>query len=243
MRLQNILGNRRSVLAGLLVVFLAPGTALAQSIDRIWHWNVGPTVAGLSMSYNDNGQPSHVWFDLGTNPDLSGARWVGEQRDISYGRAQSHATLSGLMPNTVYYYRATISTPYGKASSFIQSFRTALADRPAQKPSIRYEKMNLYESQGRQAMMFDFVGDGHGLSGSMYMLWSTDPKLARASRLDGGGLPAGPTGAYMHPLIYADNPDLPDGTTIYFQGVVETSSGRATTSILSVRFKKPNKDY
>lgn len=47
----------------------------------------------------------------------------------------------------------------------------------------------------------------------------------------------------MHPLIYADNPDLPDGTTIYFQGVVETSSGRATTSILSVRFKKPNKDY
>ena len=82
------------------------------------------------------------------------------------------------MPNTVYYYRATISTPYGKASSFIQSFRTALA-AAAQKPSIRYEKMNLYESQGRQAMMFDFVGDGHGLSGSMYMLWSTDPKLAR----------------------------------------------------------------
>jgi hypothetical protein len=111
MRLQNILGNRRAVLAPLLVVFLAPGTALAQSIDRIWHWNVGPTVAGLSMSYNDNGQPSHIWFELGTNPNLSDAGRVGDRRRISYGRAQSHAGLSGLKPNTVYYYRATISTP------------------------------------------------------------------------------------------------------------------------------------
>ena len=75
MRLQNILGNRRSVLAGLLVVFWRPERLSRNRSIRIWHWNVGPTVAGLSMSYNDNGQPSHVWFDLGTNPDLSGARW------------------------------------------------------------------------------------------------------------------------------------------------------------------------
>jgi hypothetical protein len=103
--------------------------------------------------------------------------------------------------------------------------------------------MSLYDDGGRQAMMFDFVGDGHGLGASMYMLWSTDSKLAHSSRIDGGGLPAGPTGVYMHPLLYADNLNLPDGATIYFQGVAETSAGRATTGIASARYKRPNKDY
>jgi phosphodiesterase/alkaline phosphatase D-like protein len=127
MKPRHILANRRLALVALLVVFLAPGMALAQSIERIWHSNVRPTAAVLSMVFNDNGQASRVWFDLGTNANLSGARRVGDLRQDTYGRAQSHATLSGLKPNTVYYYRATISTPNGTASSGIQSFKTKSA--------------------------------------------------------------------------------------------------------------------
>lgn len=220
--------KRVAALALLALSLLAPRAASAQTIDKIWSWNIGSTTAGLSMQYDDKGLPTHVWFDLGSQPALADARRIGEFRNPPYGRAASHATLADLRPNTVYYFRATVSTPRGKAVSGVSSFRTKAAAALA-RPSIRFDKMTYYGGQ----LMFDFTGNGYGAGGTMYMLWSTDPRLAHPTRIGDDRLVAGPTGQQMHKLLNPRQVNVPNGGKIYFQGVIETPAGKSTTPILS----------
>ena len=224
--------KRWSVIAGLTVAIVVMGSqAFAQSVPvvrRIWSWNVGPTMAGLSMELDDGGSPSHEWFDLSTNPDMSGASVVGDEHyGQGYHGLQSHATPAGLMPNTAYYFRAHVRTYYGETVSGIQSFRTAAATAPSP-PSISLQRSEIYQG----AWLFTFSCDGHGWPGNFYALWSTRPDMADAQRRGDEGIIAGPTGQGAYLKVGLG--EVPDNTTIYVQGVAVTAGGEQRTGIQSV---------
>lgn len=212
------------------ITLAAPATAqdAPPTIARAWDSRVGPIAASLSMEINDLGQPARTWFEYGTDPGLQGSTVVGERRDVqAYGRRQSHATLGGLTPGTTYYYRAHVRTPVGAAASPIRSFRTSEGDtNPA--PSVSLSS----RTPRGGGWILSFVGDGRGLGGKLYALWSTSPDMANAQRRFEVNLQPGPVGQQFHPQF--NDRDAPAGSTIYVQGVIETPGGTARTEVVSV---------
>lgn len=101
----------------------AVGIASAYSppvIRGIHAWNVGSTTAEIRMLFRSD-QSCRKWFELSTHRDLSGAKRVNEG---SVGRTETGADetrLSGLTPNTAYYYRAFLEFHSGRTLSEVHS--------------------------------------------------------------------------------------------------------------------------
>lgn len=171
------------------------------------------------METNDANLPGHFWFELGTSPDLSDARTVGDWRnDKGYGPIQSHASLSDLRPATRYYYRAHVRNYDGQAQSGIQSFVTAPA-AAAPAPSLSFDNVELYNG----SWMFNFSVDGHGLGGEVKVSFSTSADMSNAREILANQIYPGPTGQGVHAIIPPVN--YPDRTIIYVRAVATSSAG------------------
>lgn len=106
--------------------FTTPGgTAKAPVVEKVWSWNLTGATGGLSMAVKNDGQDGSCYFLYGKDASMAGAAKAGASslEGSSWG-IESHATLSGLTPKTVYYYQAVVTTPIGTAKSGVASFTT-----------------------------------------------------------------------------------------------------------------------
>jgi streptogramin lyase len=87
------------------------------------------TEATLLATVNPNNEATHFHFEYGTSPSLSGASsGPSEELVAAYGNIAADQEVSGLQPNTTYYYRVLVSnTGGGTSDGPINSFLT----RPA----------------------------------------------------------------------------------------------------------------
>lgn len=217
----------QSFIACVAFVALGPTAALATMpvvIDGISSWGIGATTAGLTMSVRNFNQPSRVWFEYSTHANLSNptkvAEWVIAATNNGSGW---HAQLSGLQPETTYYFRAFARNYDGETYSRIESFRTTAPSKVA--PTMSWEKSTL----GLSGLDVQFVCRGHGAAGACSGVWSLSPSMSDAHQFSWTAVGASPTGiiANGHLPITA----VPDNTHIYVQGRIGTSSGEGKTDV------------
>ena len=238
----------RAALAGLVGLLAAAGTAAAQapSVDRTFATEVTGDHAVLNANTNDGGAPSHSWFDFGTGPDLSNASRQGESREPrGYGGIQIHAFLNGLRPNTTYYFRAHMQTPFGNSTGSIESFRTVAAAAAAP-PSISFTSKAFERWDRWNGWRLDFLVQAHGVGGRGYAVWSTDPGMANAQVVRDPQWPGGMrdvpwTGEEMH--IFCPHDLFPDNKTIYVRAIVETSAGKSQSDVVSFENRPFSTNY
>lgn len=215
------------LLCGLFAAF-SIGAAIAASppvINRVWDWNISSTTAGLSMSYNNHDQNARVWFEVSTHGNMADAKRVAETTVTPReGGSQWHADLNGLLPGTVYYYRAFIRNYDGEVYSGIASFRTA-AGTERRPPTVTFEEARNTGS----GIQLGFGCDGKGLEGSCVARWSTSPNMSGARELSSIYLRPAPGGTYMHATF--NNSSVPDNTRIYIQAEAKTANGTEKTAI------------
>lgn len=213
------------LLCGVLAV-LPLGIALAASppvIERVWSWNVGPTTAGLSMSYKNFGQNSRVWFEISTQPNMANAKREAERVVGPSAGSQGHADLNGLKPDTIYYYRAFIRNYDGEVYSGIAQFKTA-AGAEKRPPEVSL----LSDSVDSSGISFTFSCDAKGSEGSCVARWSTSANMSGAHDFASIHLGAAPGGTAMHGRV--SNSGVPDNTRIYVQAEARNANGVARTA-------------
>ncbi len=176
------------------------------------------------MSYRNNEQKSRVWFEYSKHADLSGATRVAEDvMSATGGTSGWHATLNGLQPATVYYYRAYIKNYDGEVYSSIGNFKTA-SGGPAQ-PSVVFDKARFSNS----SLELELSCNGGGAEGHCSMMWSTSADMSGARELKGDYVRPSPTGTHFYASFGLTA--VPDNTRIYLQGVMKTAHGIAKTGI------------
>jgi hypothetical protein len=240
----------RMSMASLVVMLASPAErALAQSpptISKTWVTSDSPSDVHLSVEYNDGNAPSHYWFDFGTHPDLSGAARVAEGRETqAYGGIQQHPALRGLTPNTSYYYRAHVQTPFGSTVGPIESFRTS-APVAATAPGINFQNRQVYTWAGKIGWLLDYEVDSPNTQSRMYGLWSTDPDMKGAKvvpdpQFGGGVRTVGPGPWAAH--LFIPFGTLPENVTLYIQGVAENSGGQTKSAVTSFLNVPANPNY
>jgi subtilase family serine protease len=84
--------------------------------------------ATLNGQAASNGNDTHVCFKYGTSSDLGGGTQTASQ-DIGSNAANAaiSASITGLTPNTTYYFQAVAQSSMGTTTGIIQSFTTASA--------------------------------------------------------------------------------------------------------------------
>ena len=95
-------------------------------VNGVSHSNITGTAALLSMVFNNGNYQSQAKFIWSTDPYFMGATYVPpEAVAASTSNVTAKVQLTGLKPNTTYYYKAAAVSPLGSAESAVQSFKTA----------------------------------------------------------------------------------------------------------------------
>jgi phosphodiesterase/alkaline phosphatase D-like protein len=116
-------GNGAGTSRGAILSFL-PGAA--PTVTTLAATLVGATGATLNGNVNPNGLPTDAWFEWGTGPNLATFDTSLPQALGAGTNSQFvMATLSGLSPETTYYYRVAASSATGVSNGSIASFTTA----------------------------------------------------------------------------------------------------------------------
>ena len=98
--------------------------------------SVTSTTATLNGTVNPNGASTNVSFLYGTSSTLAGASSTPTQNIGSGGTAQAvNANISGLVPNTTYYYQVQGTNSAGTANGAINSFSTPACASPNPNPN------------------------------------------------------------------------------------------------------------
>jgi len=194
-------------------------------ISRVSSWNVKSSTAGLGMEYLNHNQTARVWFEYSTNANLAGALKTFESvHPPVAGGISAHATLSGLHPNTVYYYRAYARNHDGEVYSGIDHFRTGSAGSSA--PAVSFDDARM---SGHWLDM-DFTCNGNGFEGHCMVEWSWSASMKAGSHeLQKMYLAPSRVGSKMYARFRLSS--VPDNSTIYVQATVKTAAGYERTRI------------
>ena len=92
------------------------------SVSSLGSSFINSQVATVSGAWSNNGGVVGTWFEYGTSQGALSQRSVGLQQNTLSGSWSEQ--LSGLNPNTTYYYRAVTENTYGRNYGAIRSFRT-----------------------------------------------------------------------------------------------------------------------
>jgi murein DD-endopeptidase MepM/ murein hydrolase activator NlpD len=98
------------------------------------------STATLTGSINPKGAATSAWFEFGTGNTLATYNTTASQ-SVGAGNADINlsANLSGLTPDTVYYFRAAASNSAGTSRGAIQSFTTQAAAPPSAQDTVWME--------------------------------------------------------------------------------------------------------
>jgi hypothetical protein len=184
------------------------------------------TAATVNGSVNPQGAPARAWFEWGTSPALAGAASTAEQQLAPGSTAQSvSAALTGLQPNTTYYFRVVGSSDGGTARGEIRSFTTAAPPVPRTVGST---------ATGTTAVL-QGAANPQGTAGEGWFEWSTSPTLAGAQSTPRTALPAVRTDVAFD----AELANLFFGTTYYFRAVASNAAGTTRGEIQTFRTSAP----
>jgi hypothetical protein len=186
--------------------------------------NIGRTTASLILTPKDSGLPMRAWIEYSTNSNLSGAEKVGERLTTSTP-SQIHAALTGLKPNTTYYFRGFARNADGESETPIQKF-TTLAQ--AQLPMVEFGGNPTY---GAKELSIPFVCKGNGEEADCVAMWSTSPSMSGERELTRRHVSGG-IGSMMHGPFPLSS--VPDNTKIYVQGTIKNAVGKAQTPVKEI---------
>ncbi len=199
------------------------GTALAfpPVIIKMWTLDVGTTTADVSMAFHSD-QPCRVFYEVSPHSDLSGARRVHEAWvDVTgSGVEQMRTQLTGLTPNTVYYYQGYLKNSHGEVYSNIESFRTSGGP-----PSVTFDEGRM----STHAIELQFTCNGYGAEGHCLAMWSTSASMSGAKELKDNYVRPSPAAAGMHASFPFSS--VPDNTRVYILGMMKTLRGTAKTGV------------
>lgn len=197
------------------------------------------TSATLNATYDLHGQPmTSGVFRYGTNASLS-AGYTDVPFDGGYNETNGWHTLSGLTPNTRYYYKAIVSTADGPGEGTIQSFVT-LPDFSSWTATVKGPTT---------ALISGFFAGSPGMITAATITYGTKSDLS-----DGTTIPlANPTGSSEGfgtvGLYYTLQGLTGLGTTPWYVKITLTNAGGSTTTEIrpigtyhTVRVKYLDKD-
>jgi len=184
--------------------------------------NITQNSATLNGSVNGNGLSTSAWFEWGTTTSLGNST---AQNAYGTGSASYSATISGLSPNTLYYYRAAAQNSQGIVQGNIVSFTTSSAGGGGQEGNQPTVSTNSASNITTSSTTLNGFLNGNGLSTSGWFEWgpSNSMGFTTSSNNYGAGFSnfsAGVSG-------------LNSNSTYYFRAVAENSRGRVYGNVLS----------
>lgn len=190
--------------------------------------STGVTTARLRGVVRPGGLATTAWFEWGTDPDLATS---DRTPDLPVGSGgvdvPVSTTVSGLAPDTRYYFRAAASNSLGTARGEILSFDTP----PVQRPTVvtgGVEDIGLSSATG-----FGTVTP-NGAATQAWFEWSTDPSFVEADRSSSISIPAGAGPEEIEAIM-----DVFPETTFYFRAAASNSVGTAVGETLGFRTPIP----
>jgi hypothetical protein len=109
----------------LAILFAANAQAAAPAVGATSATDIQGTSALLKGKVDPNGLSTSAWFEYGTAANLAGASKTSPQPAGSgLGEEEARVAISGLTPNTTYYFRLIASNSSGTTNGTIQSFQT-----------------------------------------------------------------------------------------------------------------------
>jgi hypothetical protein len=119
-----LVATSSSTTFGPVMSFNTGGTPLAPVVATLPTSAVGTTTAGLTGQVDPEGQRTSFTFEYG--PSLSfGSITTVNATDTAIGAESVSASLTGLTPNTTYFYRLVASNTVATATGVVRSFTTA----------------------------------------------------------------------------------------------------------------------
>lgn len=189
--------------------------------------NIMTNSATLNGHINSNGVSSNAWFEWGTTSSSFG----NSTSQISYGTQSTNfsSTLSGLSPNTTYYYRAVAQNPQGSIVYGNQVSFTTLGSSYPPYPSSNIPVVSTLlatEMTGTTAKLNGLIFASQDQSSNAWFEWGTTTGLGNKTQTANiGSLPS-----YKHSDVISG---LSNGQTYYYRAVAENVNGRAYGTIVS----------
>ncbi len=117
---------------GSILSFTTPAAPAATLATTQAASNVTSTAATLSGSVNPEGAATSVSFIYGTDPTLTTGTTTTTAQQIASGTSAVlvNAALTGLQPNTTYYFKVVATNSVGTTVGSISNFTTAAAPQP-----------------------------------------------------------------------------------------------------------------
>ena len=192
----------------------------AHSIDSVYATSIATNSATINSEVNTGNQSTIVRFQWDINND---AAWPNNQPASNSPLSSDGAgtlNISGLSPNTIYYFRSYISNGSGSDTSIIKSF-TTLPDAPsidsiyATSIAANSATLNSEMNTGNQSTTINFQWDINNDA-----IWPNNQAASNSPRTSDGNATLNITG-------------LIPNTTYYFRSFVSNPNGSDTSTVKS----------
>lgn len=183
--------------------------------------------ATLNGSVTPNGAATLAWFEWGTDPSLASFSITPvESVGGGFSAVAVARTLTGLVPNTMYWYRVVAASARGTARASIVSFTTSSGGGGGGAPTV--STLPAGPVRADSAVVNGNVNP-NGSATQAWFEWGTDPTLSSFTSTAAFGVGAGTGVITVAELVEPLTP----GTTYYFRIAASNAAGTARGAILS----------
>lgn len=201
-----------------ITAFVSIAFAGAPTVSTFTATNISQTEATLNGTFNSNGSsPMDVRFEYGTTINLG--NFTSYTTKTANNGTFSH-TISGLSPNTTYYYRAMGVNSIAPAFSTILSFTTSGYGMPT---VITTNAKNINTDSATLNGTFN----SNGSNTIVWFEYSTDSSLRGSSSTTSISYGGSDKGAFSTNLS-----GLSPNTTYYYRAVAQNSAGTKRSSAI-----------
>jgi len=199
----------------------------APDVTTLSATSIDEASARLRGEVNPRGDSTRVWFEWGR----SSSNLNRETSDQSVGSGNSFvdfsASVSGLDPDTTYFYRAVAQNSFGTVTGEIRSFTTERTSPAISRPSVA-----ILPPTGVTANSATIRGqvNPNGSETNVWFEWGINPDnlIGRTTTIS-----AGRGNSFVNVQSFLSL--LGAGTTYYYRLVAENSAGRSLSAIESFR--------
>jgi uncharacterized repeat protein (TIGR01451 family) len=182
--------------------------------------------ATLNGSVNPNGDLTSYWFEYGTSPSL-GNTTSAQLAGSGNSYVNVSASISGLNPNTTYYFRVVAQNSHGTSNGSILSFTTASSGGGGGNGSVPTVQTGGTSGVTSNSATVSGTVNPNGLSTIYWFEYGTSPSLGNSTAFQSAG--SGNSAS-----IYTANlSNLLSNKTYYYRIVAQNSAGVSYGSILS----------